>query len=184
MKKVHIALLVLIFVFIISGSVFAAGREPLGIGHFAVKLDYLKFSDSSLESSDVDTGIYAGVEAFTEMMPDLYFGGEVGYASSSGSGIDISYIPVEINLKYAVQPGEGLVAAVGGGFSYNYATISAGTSDESDWLYGGQFFAEIDLKRDQYFFGAEMKLQLTEGYKDTSTNFNNWRIGARAGLLF
>jgi hypothetical protein len=124
------------------------------------------------------------VEGFGEIVPDLYFGAEVGYAAPDEGFLELTYIPFEINLKYAVEPASGLVVDMGGGFSFNYVEVEDFFTSEDDWLFGGQVFADLSYKAGVVYFGADFKLQLTEDFEDSSVDFNNWRLGGHLGIIF
>jgi hypothetical protein len=109
MKRFFFGLVFLSVVLFGSQALYAQGLEPLGRGHIGVKVAYIQFTDSVLEAFDLDTGLYVGVEAFGEVVPDLYFGAEVGYAGPDEGLLEITYIPFEFNLKYAVEPAPSLV---------------------------------------------------------------------------
>jgi opacity protein-like surface antigen len=79
----------------------------------------------------------------------------------------------------------------GAGISYNYFKIEAEDidADADDWLFGGQVFADINYKINKdWFIGINGKYQFTDDLEfdniDTSTNANNWRVGAQVGLMF
>jgi opacity protein-like surface antigen len=112
--------------------------------------------------------------------------------------IDVTFIPIELNLKYMAEIAPQWVLGVGGGISYNYFEIEANDIDRDadDWVFGGQVFAELNYKMDdQWFLGIETKYQWTEDLEfddfgfdgrdfDTETSADNWRIGARVGFVF
>jgi len=84
------------------------------------------------------------------------------------------------------------VIDLGAGISYNYikeeATASALGNTESasidDWLFGGQFFVDMNYTIDQFFIGINGKYQLTEDFKDFNYSYNNWRVGGQIGIMF
>ena len=197
MKK--FILLCLVGVFVMAPMVaFAQEKAPLGAGNLAVKVDYIQFTEDDLEDADVDSGLYLGVEGFAELVSNVYLGAEVGYAFiQSGDffeidfgdrlDVDLTYVPVEVNLKYAAEATPGLIVDFGAGISYNYAEIefSNGESDsEDDWLFGGQFFVDLNYTFDYFFLGINGKYQITEDFEDSDTSFDNWRIGGQIGVLF
>jgi hypothetical protein len=207
MKKLFLFSLMMAFI-LASSTVYAEQKAPLGIGNIAVKLDYINFTDDVLKDSDVDTGLYVGLEGYGEIVPNLYLGAEVGYTNPDGNvdmdvyvpyGIvhghadtDLTFVPIELNLKYAIKAVPNLVIDFGAGGSYNYvkekATVSAlgiSISDSTDdWLWGGQFFADLNYTINQFFIGVNAKYQLTEDVKDYNYNYNNWRVGGQIGIMF
>jgi len=205
MKKFFILSVLVMFVFA-STAVFAAERYALGTSNFALKVDYINFTDDVFENIDLDNGIYVGLEGYHAVMPNLYLGMEVGWAGAENDDnignlkvdIDVTYIPIELNLKYVAEIAPQLVLGVGGGISYNYFEIEANNIDRDadDWVFGGQLFAEINYKmNDAWFLGLETKYQWTDDLEfddigpgeqdfDTETSADNWRIGAKVGFLF
>ncbi len=197
MKKVM--LLCLIGAFLMTSAVVSAQETaPLGVGNLALKVDYIAFTEDDLEDADADSGLYLGIEGFGEVTPNLYLGLEVGYAVSVEGDLDIefftedvdvevTYVPVEVNLKYAAEVSPHFVIDFGAGVSYNYAEIevSNGESDsEDEWLLGGQFFVDLNYTFDAFFLGINGKYQLTEEGDDLEVSFDNWRIGGQIGFFF
>jgi hypothetical protein len=196
MKK--IMLLCLIGAFLMTSTVVSAQEKaPLGVGNLALKVDYIAFTEDDLEDLDVDSGLYLGIEGYGEITPNLYLGLEVGYAfCQSGDfidldlfdtklDVDLTYVPVEVNLKYAAELSPQFIIDVGAGVSYNYAKIDVEHyGDEDEWLFGGQFFVDLNYTFDAFFLGINAKYQLTEEGDDLETNFDNWRIGGQIGFFF
>jgi hypothetical protein len=202
MKRCFLFLLVVSFVLAFSSAyaeMRGPSRAPLGFGNFALKVDYIDFTDSDLEDLDVDTAAYVGVEGYGLIAPNLYLGIEVGYANPDGSArgfdydidTDVTFAPSELNLKYAVNASPNLVIDFGAGISTTYVEIeqTVTTPDgiifisDSDWLFGGQFFVDMNYTANQFFMGINAKYHLTEDFEDF-TNFSNWRIGGQLGIRF
>lgn len=172
MKRLILFLLIG-FILLTSSSIYAEKESPLGFKNLAVKLDYINFTE------DDDNGIYAGLEGFAEILPNLYLGAEVGYADSV-SEADI-FVPIELNLKYVLKIKPDFVIDLGAGGSYNYA------DDEhrgSDWLFGIQFFLDLQYTIERFFMGVNVKYQRTEHFEDSSYDFNNLRLGGQFGIMF
>ena len=194
MKKIVLVLMSCMFAALSTS--YAGEEAPLGAGNVALKVDYINFTDDVIGNSDVDTGVYVGIEGFREIADSLYLGGEIGYAYSKGSvevyftDVDtkLTFVPVELNLKYAVKTGSNLVLDAGAGASYNYVKEKAVTDNDSasasDWLLGGQLFFDANYTMDKLFVGINGKYQITEDFKDASYNYNNWRIGGQVGFIF
>jgi len=194
MKKTVLFLLFCIFAALSTS--YAGEEAPLGAGNVALKVDYITFTDDVIGNSDVDTGVYVGIEGFGEIADGLYFGGEVGYAYSKGSvqvyltDVDtkLTFIPVELNLKYAVKAGSNIVLDAGAGASYNYvrekAASSYNTASETDWVLGGQLFFDANYTMNKFFVGINGKYQITEDFKDASYDYSNWRVGGQLGYIF
>jgi len=206
MKKVLFLSLLVLFVFA-STSVYAAEKYDLGMGNVALKVDYINFTDDAFEEIDLENGVYVGLEGYAAIYPNLYLGLEAGWAGSQNDDtidtelgevdvdIDVTFIPVELNLKYAVALNPAWVMDFGAGVSYNYFEIEANDLDASadDWLFGGQVFADLTYKiNKEWFIGINGKYQFTGDLEfdtdgediETNTNAGNWRVGAHIGLMF
>ena len=196
MKNLFLFSLIVSFI-VLSTTAFAAERVSLGVANVALKLDYINFTDSVFEVHDVDTGYYIGLEAYAEVSPNLYLGAEVGYANPDGNyeweGINVeteaTFVPIELNLKYAFKAAPNFVIDVGAGVSYSFAEFEEKASaldsfSENDWLFGGQFFVDLNYTINQFFIGVNAKYHLTEDFQDFDFNYNNWRIGGQVGIMF
>lgn len=202
MKRLFLILVCIVFV-MTSGAIHAQEAAPLDDakekkfplgknGNFAVKLDYIRFTDGHFKNSRVeDDGLYIGLEGYARIYPNLYLGAEVGGATNITAlgGEDVSLFPIELNSKYAIEAAKNFVVDFGGGVSYSYAKIEnhpfLGTaSKRSDWLFGGQFFADLTYKIHWFSIGVNAKYQITQNFRDEGINFGNWRIGAQIGVVF
>jgi len=203
MKKILLISLMIVFVFA-STTLYAAEKYDLGMGNIALKVDYINFTDDAFDQIDLENGVYVGLEGYYAIYPNLYLGLEAGWAGSKNDDtintdafgevdvdIKVTYIPVELNLKYAIPISPDWVVDFGGGISYNYFKIKAEDIDEDadDWLLGGQVFTDITYKiSKEWFIGINGKYQFTDDLEfdniDTKTNANNWRVGAQVGLIF
>jgi len=195
MKKIFLLLLIAGFI-LTSSTVFAAERFPLGEGNVAVKLDYIKFTDSDLKDIDVDSGFYIGLEGYGLITEDnLYLGVEAGWTSPSGdftdpvagsTGTRLTYVPIEVNLKYAVAATQTVVFDIGAGLSYNYAKLKMYGDSADDWMFGGQAFMDLDFTFNHFFFGISGKYQIGQDFKKDDRQFscNNWRVGGQIGVMF
>jgi hypothetical protein len=199
MKKLFLFSLMVAFI-LASSTVYAEQKASLGIGNIAVKLGYINFTDDVLKDADVDTGLYVGLEGYGEIVPNLYLGAEVGYANPDGNvdtvyahhDTELTFVPIELNLKYAIKAVPNLVIDFGAGGSYNYvkeeetkSALGYSISESfEDWLWGGQFFADVNYTINRFFIGVNGKYQLTEDFKDYNYNHNNWRVGGQIGITF
>lgn len=200
MKKVFLFSLIISFI-LLSTTAFAAEKAALGAGNLALKVDYIDFTDSAMDDLDVDSGLYVGLEAYSHLAdtaPNFYIGMEVGYTNIDGetdvAGRDVdteaTFVPIELNLKYAMNIVPNLVIDLGAGPSINYVKVEAphtfGTDD--DWVWGGQVFADLNYKLNQFFIGINAKYQITEDYEvgdfETDVSLRNWRIGGQVGIMF
>lgn len=178
---------------VVANAAYPAEMD-LGPNNFTVKLDSIDFKDSPLK--DLDNGLYVGLEGYGDLGSNFYLGAEVGYVEidenveSAGTKVkqELIFIPVELNLKYAIKIVPRLIFDLGGGFSYNYAkeevTESGVSSSVDEWLWGGQIFADLNYKIKQFFLGANIKYQMTKNGKDFDHNFNNLRVGGQIGVMF
>jgi opacity protein-like surface antigen len=205
MKKV-ILLSFCIVLLLAATSAYAADKFALGKGNVALKVDYFSFTDDVFDDIELEDGVYVGLEGSFAIAPNLYLAAEAGWAGTSNDDeidilgrpvdvdIDVTYVPVELNLKYAVEFSPRWVFGIGAGVSYNYFEIEADldrdSADKDDWLWGGQVFADLNYKMGSWFFGINGKYQMTEEIEvgdddlETDTNANNWRLGAQIGLMF
>jgi opacity protein-like surface antigen len=203
MRKIFLLSVLIVFVFA-STTLYAAEKYSLGMGHVALKVDYINFTEDAFDTIDLENGVYVGLEGYYAIVPNLYLGLESGWAVSKNDDtidtdrfgrvdvdIDVTFVPVELNLKYAFELSPSLVMDLGAGISYSYFEIEANDLDESqdDWLFGGQVFADINYKlSNQWFIGINGKYQFTDDLEfdnvDSSTSADNWRVGANIGLMF
>jgi opacity protein-like surface antigen len=202
MKKLLLVSLMVVFVFTAT-SLYAAEKYVLGQGNIALKVDYIYFTDDAFDNIDIKDAVYVGLEGYYALMPNLYLGMEVGWAAPSNDGrvndinvdLDITYIPVELNLKYAAELAPSWVVDFGAGVSYNYLKVEANhlDADADDWVFGGQVFTDLTYKiNNQWSIGINGKYQFTDDLEfdvkgediQTNTNANNWRVGAQVGLMF
>jgi len=191
MKKFFLFLTIVVCV-MASTTVYAAGKIALGNFNVAAKVDYIQFTNGDLKDADVDNGLYVGLEAYGRIVDNLYLGAEVGYAQPDGKigtlHSELTYVPIELNIKYAIDASPDVIIDIGGGGSYNYGKfkISGNGSADSvdDWLFGGQVFADLNYKIGAFFIGINGKYQLTEDFKDFDFHCSNWRIGGQIGVSF
>lgn len=170
----------------------AAERAPLGKGNFALKLDYIVFTDSHFDrDGNQNDGLYVGLEGYGEILPNLYLGGEIGAATNvEMAGEGISFYPLELNLKYAIEPAPKWVVDFGGGISYSYAELhyhvpfTPYKEDRDDWLFGAQFFVDLTYKINWFSVGLNAKYHVTEDFKDEGLDLNNLRVGFQIGIMF
>jgi hypothetical protein len=201
MKK-KMLFVIMTFLVMASSAAEAAQRFPinsaLGFGNLAMKVDYINFTDDLVKDFDNDEGIYVGFEGYTAIMPNIYLGMEIGYANPEGSiyvqgerfDTEVTYVPIELNLKYAARTAPDIVIGLGAGISTNYIEeeeyafdfFSAGSRE--DWLFGGQLFIDMNYTTDLFFAGVNAKYQITEDFKDYSYNYNSWRVGGQVGVVF
>ena len=188
MKKIFLVLLVVLFI-TTSSTVFAAEKVPLGMGNLAVKTDWIKFTDLPRANS----AFYIGLEGYGAIAENWYLGMESGYAKPQGTimGYDrkMTYVPIELNIKYAALVAQNVALDIGGGVSYTYnkwvwsgSTLPETRDDK--WLFGGQFFADLNFTYNQFFAGISGKYQITQEYKRFDYNANNLRLGGQIGIMF
>jgi opacity protein-like surface antigen len=207
MRKILLLSVILIFVFA-STSLYAADKYALGNANIALKVDYISFTGDIFDSVDLEDGIYIGLEGYYGITSNLYVGLEAGWAETENDKTvtlfgdsfdvetDVTYVPVELNLKYVIEASPQWRIALGAGVSYNWFDVEhdvCSECSESDWVFGGQVFADIAYRMsNSWFIGINGKYQFTDDLEfdvkgldiETDTNANNWRFGAQAGLMF
>ena len=205
MMKRGLALFVAVCVVFGATSLFAGQDYPLGRHGVDVKVHHFAFTDDVFGDVDLDTGVYVGVEGSFALTPHLYLSPEVGYVGTDNSDhvdfmgesikvdVDVTYVPVELNLRYAIGFAEKWVFGFGAGGSYNYFKVEVdpkGADDEDvdDWVWGGQVFADLTHNFGSWVMGLNFKYQFTEDLEfndyNTNTKATNWRIGPRIGFVF
>ena len=170
----------------------AVEKAPLGKGNFAVKLDYIVFTDPHFDrSGNQDDGLYLGLEGYGRISPNVYLGGEIGTSSNMEiGGEEITFVPVEVNVKYATEAGRDLVFDLGAGLSYSSAEIqyhilfASAQEKRTDWLFGGQIFADLTYAIGRFTIGVNGKYQITENFKDEGIDLSNYRLGVQMGMVF
>jgi outer membrane protein W len=205
MKKIILCSILVLFVFA-STSVYAAEKYSLGGSNVALKVDYIYFVEDVFRA-DMKDGVYVGLEAYYGIMPNLYLGMESGYATASNKdkvrgefdtikvAVDTDFVPIELNMKYAMEAAPSFIVSLGAGVSYSWLKVRAKSSEfkvtEDDFIWGGQLFADLNYKMsDQWFIGLNGKYQFTtdmtvmRGDYKSSAKANNWRGGAQIGLMF
>jgi len=203
MKKIVLLSVMLVIVFA-STSLYAAEKYALGMGNVALKVDYIYFTEDVFDKIDLKDSVYVGLEGYYALSPNFYLGAETGWAGPKNDDyvgdvnvdIDVTYIPVELNLKYVATLSPDWNMDFGAGVSYNYFKIDANKLDANvdDWVFGGQFFTDLNYKiNDQWFIGINAKYQITEDLTfdvrgdeslHTKTSADNWRLGANIGMMF
>jgi hypothetical protein len=195
MKKLVLVFTLILSLIIVPVVVCNAATNALGIINFGVKVDYINFTDDFFKDADVDTGVYLGAEVYSILLPYFYLGLEAGYANPDGKvgGIDtdLTYVPIELNGKFAFEPAKNLAIDLGGGVSVNYAEMKGSVLGipvtEDDWLWGGQVFADINyIAGGIVYIGINGKYKFAEkGLKDYyDVDLNNWMVGGQIGLKF
>jgi len=176
----------------------------------AFKVDYFHFTDSLIKNLNSQDGVYFGLEAYKQLFcRNLYLGIAIGWAGTSGSvsglvagpgllpaslsaDTSIDYVPIELNAKYVIPINRSLNFAFGGGGSINYFSIGSNSGpfhvSDSDWVWGGQVFGELNYRFNNWFIGADIKYQFTEDLNlfgvDTQSGADNFRAGGHIGFSF
>ena len=183
-------------------SVYAQQKYSLGVGNVALKVDYFRFTDGNMGDLNLQNGVYIGGESYMAVfLPNLYAGIEAGWAGTSGdfkyrnfkADLSVNYVPIELNMKYAFELTPCFVLDLGAGVSANYfdleVDVGGRSASSSDWLFGGQFFADVNYKfADRWFVGANIKYQVTQDIHlegiGTDTSGSNLRVGGQLGFVF
>ena len=165
---------------------------PLGKGNFALKFDYIAFTDGFFDKlGNEDDGVYIGLEGYGKITSNFYLGGEIGQGGNiTLGGEDVIFVPIEVNTKYTNEFARNFVLDFGAGLSYSYAELTnqifgVTTAEErNDWLFGGQIFTDLNYKINWFTIGFNFKYQITEGFKEEDLNLSNYRLGAQIGVIF
>ncbi len=187
MKKLGILLLAVAFGLCVIPSSQAAERYQVS-PEFAVKVDYIHFFDSAIKNANAQDFVYVGGEFYMPVFfPNFFLGIEAGWAGPSGTitesafgataslDTDITYVPIELNAKYVMPINPCWNFALGAGISYNYMNVDTTlkvvgpggsgsfSTNDNQWLFGGQFFTELNYRYQNWEFGIDAKYQLTMG---------------------
>jgi hypothetical protein len=197
-----------------SKDIQAEQKAPLGTGNFAVKTDFITFTDHFFRLIDQEKRTYTGIEGYGKIDKDVYLGGELGFCSVSNDfqnddllhqhrayDTDLTYL--ELNAKYAKDLSPYFVIAAGGGLSWikidgtfevhniilvgnQYIQTMDRRVPESNWLLGGQIFTDLTFTYHWLQLGINAKYQMTQEMKSEGGDFdlNNYRLGAQIGALF
>lgn len=179
-------------VVMVSTVVTAQEKAPLGNANFVLKLDYLVFTDSHFDAvGNENDGMYVGLEGYGKVDPNWYLGGEVGTGTNIEiGGEEITFVPIELNVKYATEAARDFIVDFGAGLSYSSVEIQYrplfGTAQEQrdDWLFGGQVFADLTYKIHRFSIGVNGKYQMTEDFKNEGIDLSNYRLGVQLGIVF
>lgn len=192
MKKT-ILLAVLLIIFAVSSNALAERKRD---GMVSVKVDYISFNNSTLKDSDVDSGVYFGLENYLPMTQHFFLGNEIGYAKTTGTvsilgantDTEVKYVPVELNLKYVAEPASHITFDLGVGISFNHVMTklksATALSTGNEWVFGGQVFADINYRAESFFFGLDGRYQYTDDVDEGGYDYTNWRAGAHAGFYY
>ncbi len=196
MKRLILSSLIVVL-FMSYTTVHAAEKAVLGCRNIAIKVDYINFTNDVVENNDIDTGAYVSLEGFRKITPNFYLGVEIGYANPEGSvnflgtnlDTELTLVPVEVNVKYAMKTAPNFCIDFGAGLSYNYVeekkpAASGVVATVDDWLFGGQLFADLNYTYNTFFIGINAKYQITEDFENFTYDYSNWRIGGQVGFMF
>ena len=155
----------------------------------------------------VTDNIYLGGEIGTASVSSANLFSSIIYALFSAQRDEVSadFTFMELNVKYAKDISRFFVLDVGTGISYNRALVAFDTKDwvdisganygvtvntreESEWLFGGQVFADLTFKYHWFTAGINGKYQVTQFFKDQTSGYefplSNWRAGLQLGAIF
>lgn len=208
MKKFLLLLLMVVFIFA-STTLYAAEKYSLGNSNVALKVDWISFTEDVFDKVDLENGIYLGLEGYYAVYPNLYLGMEAGWGGAENDKkitifdervkvkTNINFVPIELNLKYAIEASPQWIISLGAGVSYSWfdvqLDVGSQDADNDDWVFGGQVFADVTYKMNkEWFIGINGKYQFTEDLEfkvkgkdiDTDTSADNFRIGAQIGMMF
>ena len=161
----------------------AHAEERANLGNFPItlKIGFINFMDEAWEHGDVKYSFYPGLEGYARVFRNLYIGGELGYVSSEelmdaflgmpiGHNRSLTFLPIELNLKYVIEAAPSFFIDFGAGVSYSYASVQEelflvtdySVYDDSAWLFGGQFFVDLTYKVKRFLVGLNWKYQITQ----------------------
>jgi hypothetical protein len=196
MKKAILNAVAVLMFLGISISVQAQEIYPLGYGNIALKLDYFSLGDTAaFQGAEENGGISLGLEIYGQIVSGLYVGYELAWATqtadfSNNAKVEITYVPMELNMKYIFGFGRSFRWHIGGGVSYNYGEhqvkstgIPPPTKTDA-WVGGGQVFTNLNWIIRDTFIGIDLKYQVTRDFENTDISFDNYRIGAHIGWMF
>ena len=191
MKKLFLTAIVITFI-LNSGPIPAQVVTPIGKINFALKFDYIIFTDGFFDKlGNEDDGIYIGLEGYGKIAQNFYLGGEIGQGGNIAiSGENIIFVPIEVNVKYTNKFAHNFVLDPGLGFSYSYTELTnqffgvTATEERNDWLLGGQIFTDLIYKINWVSVGVNAKYQITEGFKEEDLKLSNFRLGVQIGMIF
>ncbi len=189
-------LLALLAVLLACTAARSEEKAILGEG-LALKMDYIDFTDGFLSNNGLDKSVYVGLEAYAHVAQPIYLGVEAGVANPSGTvggqRTELTYVPIELNVKYVNEFMPGTNFSVGGGMSANHVSetvVSAGNVfSDNAWLLGGQIFSELLFSSGNFFAGFNVKYQFTDNMVGAdgavpAHRFSNWRLGGLGGFYF
>ena len=198
--------LLLAFAFVLCAAPFVQAQSPtepakLSLGaDVALKVDYFHFFDSAFGDLEADNGILVSLEFYKEVFcPHFFLGVEAGWGTAWGTShdgddsrdTDVTYVPIEFNAKYVIPLAPNFALGLGAGVSMNYLNVDADDPNfgevfsQDDWVVGGQFFAELDYKCHNWFFGAHVKYKITdEPDFAPGVSADNIAVGLNLGFLF
>lgn len=161
-----------------EGNLWEAGQDHTKlIPHFDENGNLTHYTYPVLETTDYYTndGVYLGVEAFTQVYNNFYFGAEIGFVQTEKDNADwinkwrntsgwdvqgsyfyevslgIEYWPIQVNVKYVFEPVENLVLGVGGGISYNYVELTY-----KNITAPGSIIGSFSASGDDWLFGGQV----------------------------
>lgn len=198
MKK-FVLFSILLTLIVATQPVYAATSD-LG-ADVALKVQYFHLMDDSFGDLDASDGVYVGIAAYKQLlMSNFFLGMEVGWAGTSGEpvafgipfDVEVNYVPIEFNAKFVFPIMDCVDFDFGGGFSINYFDLKiealGASASQNDWVWGGQFFADINYTFNNFFVGIGAKYQLTEdlslGGINTDSGADNVRAGVQIGMKF
>jgi len=175
--------------------------------HFSDDIDssyYIGLEGYKALTRHISIGVEAGYSDTDSDVPvsKVDTSGVIGGLVDSPLDTEVVFVPIELNVKYLIHVFSHVVIDFGGGFSYIYVSEEItdyddllsdffltpddlGTKDTlDDWLWGAQFFADLNYTVKQFFFGINAKYQLTDKGKDIGHSYDNWRAGGQIGVMF
>lgn len=198
--------------------------DPLEIDTFSkAGVESAKFTKYPTDDG-VNNGLLISAESYYLIAPKIYVGGSIGYGESDTSYIftlitttttvttyspdsETIFIPLELNIKYALDLGNDFVFSFGGGLSRNFIKEKMagrqilGTDSDGqyilgpyrdyyrvkDWVNGMQLFAELFYRPEyeNYFYGAKLSTKILDDfYTFSNRDYSHTSLSLFAGYYY
>lgn len=197
-------LYIIMIVALHSAAAFADDAATPATG-LSVKAGVIGFRDPLVDVN----GPYVGIEVFSRVSESVSVGGQASFGMmlnraddlAAGSAVDdLTYIPVELNVRYSVPLGEHILAGLDAGVSLNgivekkqqcgMILISldpvqyCSTTTTQLLRLGAQVGLTVDVTSGTFRAGLDGTYQATDGDDSAAGKYSNYRLGVHAGWLF
>jgi hypothetical protein len=174
-----------LIVFAVFASAYAHAQKYEIGADVAVKVQYIRFMDSTIRGMDLENGVYVGVEAYKQFfLPNLYFGIEAGWTGTSSNpsptlssndelpntsiklDLDMTYVPIEFNTKYVIPINHCLNFDIGAGFSYNYIRLHENAPGIPRIGAPPSASTSVSVSTENWIFGGQFFAELNYKFKN------------------